>query len=135
MTAEFNSLSYRRLERRAAAPRRCTEWHAATAWGLGIAASLSLGQFPDDAFCGREHLVDFLGLLAAGFGEIGPSAAAAADDRPDILDDLAVSGVLLREDDDAALDPPFQRVGEIAQRVFVEVGHAPPRQLHAADID
>src|SRR5581483_11124058 len=43
----------------------------------------------DDALSGFQHLVDLFGLLAACFGEIGASAAPAADDRGDFLHDLA----------------------------------------------
>ena len=80
----------------------------------------------------------FSGCLAARFGEVGPAAAAAADDRRDLLhdlagldrcrqigrhrdDDLHLAVVRRGEDDDAALDLRFQRIGEAAQRVLVEV--------------
>ena len=37
----------------------------------------------------REQLVDLRGVLAAGLGEVRPAAAAAADDRRQLLDELA----------------------------------------------
>src|SRR5438132_13417343 len=40
------------------------------------------------AFAGAEHFVEFLRLLPAGFSEIGPAAAAAADDWRDFLHDF-----------------------------------------------
>jgi len=42
----------------------------------------------DDGAALVEHLVDLLGLLAAGFSEVGASAASATDNRSDFFHDL-----------------------------------------------
>src|SRR5207249_10133737 len=123
---------------------------------LHISSGRAWSRVPEQprqhAFAGAEHFVDFLGLLAAGFSEIGPAAAAAADDWRDFLHDLTrfdtggqvrrdshddlhfpVAG--RRQDDDAALDPGLQRVGEPAQGIFVETLYLATRELHARDLD
>ena len=84
-----------------------------------------------------EQLVDLRRVLAAGLGEVRPAAAAAADDRRQLLHELAglhaigqvfrdrhqqvhLAVLFGRQHDDAALDAIAQRVREAAQRVLLE---------------
>ena len=46
-------------------------------------------QLRNYRFAGVEHFVDLLRLLAAGFREIGPATAPAADDRRDLFHNLS----------------------------------------------
>src|SRR5438128_9737935 len=59
---------------------------------LHISSGRARGRVPEQprqhAFAGAKHFVDFLGLFAAGFSEIGPPASAASDDWRAFLHDF-----------------------------------------------
>ena len=99
-----------------------------------------------------EKRVDLRRVLAAGFGEIRPASAAAADDGREFLDELTgfdaigqvfrhrheqlhLAVVLAGEDDDAAPEPIAERVGESTQRALFETADAARDEFRVADRD
>ena len=97
--------------------------------------------------------VDLRRVFAAGLREVRPTAAAAADNRRQFLDqpsggdapgqiaghrdddgDLAFV-VGRRHEHDAALDRALHRIGEAAQRILVEARRLGACQLHPARLD
>jgi hypothetical protein len=54
-------------------------------WGWGIL----LEFFGDELVGGIEGVVDFVGIFAAGLGELRPTAASATYHRSDVLNDIA----------------------------------------------